>query len=304
MTAPRLARRPALPRSDLSPQDIFAPEGLDGGDPDDSRPSVIVVDDQQPAELLIGRARLARHLRLIPHRTIAAFRVSPRNEEQRDAISKLDGWTTSEAYASGVSALHASGMPLFQIRACVKGAGHVSDLGRLISVFRETPDLFELADRSRGVLKLGHLLALARVSASQREELAREVLARRWSVPALGNRIARPPQSLDADIASLADRLRDSLQCDVEVVGAAESGEVRLSWYTPEQLQGLFLRLGSPLGPSGAVRKLSYNADSGKASKRWLSLAYVSSGEFQELFGHLLGPDSGFAQGDHDRFAN
>lgn len=303
MTRSRLARRSPLPRQDLSPQSIFAPTGLDGADPDSSQPRVIVVDDQAMPELLIGRARLAHHLRLFPHRTIAAFRVSPPNEGIRDAIIGLDGWKSLTAYAAGVSALHASGMPLAQIRQSVRGAGHVSDLGRIISVFSENPSLLDIADRSKGALTLGHLLTLARAPVNQRESLAREAIARGFSVHKLASWIARPPVAMDADIEALVLRLGDNLQTDVEVSGTADYGEVRLAWFTPEQLQGLFVKLGQPTARSAPLSSPG-GTEVADAQKRWLPIAYRSAIEFEVLFGHLLGSDSGFAQGVRDGFAN
>lgn len=290
--SPRLPRRSPLPRQDLSPHDIFS-LGV-GGDPDPDWPRTIVVDDQRPAELLIGRARLERHLRLMPDRTIAAFRVSPSTDDQREAISALDGWKTLLAFGAGISALHESGMPLSQIKDSVRSAGHISDLGRLISVFRENPDLFDLAERSRGKLKMGHLQALARAEPARRDGLAREAIARRWSVHQLLAQISTPREEIDADVRALARELGLALGTEVEINGTGEVGEVRLAWHTAEELQGLFQRLSrSGMGAPPLPYPTAGLGARGHA-KRWLQLSYVSSIEFEDLFSHLLGRDSGF----------
>lgn len=294
MTVRRPARRHSpLPLHELSPHDVFALGGLDGGDRDPAYPPALVVDAEQPAELLIGRARLKQHLDRQPHRTVKAYRVTPADHDARAAIAALDGWTTLAQLAAGLSALHDSGMPLSQAREVVRKAGHISDIGRTISIFRESPALFGIADKSRGRLRLGHLLKLHRAPPAAREHLAREVIAKRMSVAKLMEVMASDGANADADITSLSLQLGEALGTEVVVAGSASSGTVRIAWLTAESLQGICARLAgsriaSPTGPS---------LDRPVGFRRWVDIQYASAHEFDLLFGPLLRPDAGFGPG-------
>ncbi len=270
---------------------IYAVGGLEAGDPDPSFPPALVVDDEQPAELLIGRARLNEHLKRQPNRTVKAYRVRPVDDDARSAISALDGWTKLAELAAGLSALHEGGMQLNLIRTIVRRAGHVSDMGRTISVFRESPALFSLADKSRGRLRLGHLLRLGRAPLHSREGLAREVIAKRLSVARLSDAMT-PSGRTDADIAALASQLGALLGTQVQVTGSAASGLVRLAWHSAEELQGLFARLAG--GAASLPQDVGALNTYGPVRKRWLDVQYASRGEFDYLFGRLLGDESGF----------
>lgn len=105
-----------------------------------------------------------------------------------------------------------------------------------------------------GLLSAGHartLLALP--SAADQETLAREFLRRSLSVRAAESRVAEflagtpkknaaPPEN-DPDTRDAEQRLQRSLGTKVEIRRRKKGGEVRLSFYTEEQLIGLFERL-------------------------------------------------------------
>ena len=291
----RLKRTHLLSKDQASPQSIMTLSAALPAPGDSDWPRTIVVTEEFPTELLIGRARLAKHLRLLPNRTIATYRVAPPTEADAEAIRALDGWTTLAQFGAGITALHAAGMPLSQIREVVQGAGHTSDLSRTIAMFRQSPELFDQADQSRGKLTLSHLLAIGRIAPEARDAVARDVLQKGLSVRGLRKRIARRSAPVDADLQSLASELGSALNTDVAVTGTGEKGEVRLAWDGVEELQGLFQRLGrtgthgTPLPCPGLDRE-----PLPATSRRWLVITYTSYREFEELFGHLLGPDSGF----------
>lgn len=105
-----------------------------------------------------------------------------------------------------------------------------------------------------GLLSAGHartLLALP--SAADQETLAREFLRRSLSVRAAESRVAEflagtpkkkaaPPEN-DPDTRDAEQRLQRSLGTKVEIRRRKKGGEVRLSFYSEEQLIGLFERL-------------------------------------------------------------
>ncbi len=105
-----------------------------------------------------------------------------------------------------------------------------------------------------GLLSAGHartLLALP--SAADQETLAREFLRRSLSVRAAESRVAEflagtpkkkatPPEN-DPDTRDAEQRLQRSLGTKVEIRRRKKGGEVRLSYYSEEQLIGLFERL-------------------------------------------------------------
>lgn len=283
----RLPRRPALPRLQLPPTAIGW-DDLGCGDPDPHWPQVLVVDKQVPPELLIGAAKLDRQLRIAPHALVTVFQVDPPTATAGDAIRRLDGWAKLADFAAGVSALHESGMPLSQMGLVVRGAAQKSELARTISVFRDNANLFELADRSRGKLKLGHLQALARVGPGEREGLARNVLAYGWSVPGLLRRIAGTRSVEDADVLALAGRLSEVLGTEVRIVpGPGGSGTVELAWHSAESLQGLLLQVAAGQGRSPAPSGASHPAAAVDHGVRWLAIRFADLDEFDALFGHL-----------------
>lgn len=105
-----------------------------------------------------------------------------------------------------------------------------------------------------GLLSAGHartLLALP--SAADQETLAREFLRRSLSVRAAESRVAEflagtpkrkaAPAENDPDTRDAEQRLQRSLGTKVEIRRRKKGGEVRLSFYSEEQLIGLFERL-------------------------------------------------------------
>lgn len=105
-----------------------------------------------------------------------------------------------------------------------------------------------------GLLSAGHartLLALP--SAADQETLAREFLRRALSVRAAEARVAEllaggqkkkgPSPDNDADTRDAEQRLQRALGTKVEIRRRKKGGEVRLSFYSEEQLIGLFERL-------------------------------------------------------------
>jgi ParB family chromosome partitioning protein len=105
-----------------------------------------------------------------------------------------------------------------------------------------------------GLLSAGHartLLALP--SAADQETLAREFLRRSLSVRAAEARVAEflsgtpkkkaVPAENDADTRDAEQRLQRALGTKVEIRRRKKGGEVRLSYYSEEQLIGLFERL-------------------------------------------------------------
>lgn len=105
-----------------------------------------------------------------------------------------------------------------------------------------------------GLLSAGHartLLALP--SAADQETLAREFLRRALSVRAAESRVAEflagtpkkkaAPAENDPDTRDAEQRLQRSLGTKVEIRRRKKGGEVRLSFYSEEQLIGLFERL-------------------------------------------------------------
>lgn len=105
-----------------------------------------------------------------------------------------------------------------------------------------------------GLLSAGHartLLALP--SAADQETLAREFLRRALSVRAAESRVAEflaggpkkkaaAPEN-DADTRDAEQRLQRSLGTKVEIRRRRKGGEIRLAFYSEEQLIGLFERL-------------------------------------------------------------
>src|SRR5690606_29811987 len=241
-----------------------------------------------PPELLIGAAKLDRQLRIAPHALVTAFQVDPPTAKAREAIRRLDGWAKLADFAAGVSALHESGMPLSQMSLVVRGAAQKSELARTISVFRDNSNLFELADRSRGRLKLGHLQVLARVGSGGREGLARDVLAYGWSVPGLLRRIAGTRSVEDADVLALAGRLSEVLGTEVRIVpGPGGSGTVELAWHSAESLQGLLHHIATGQGSAPQLPGSPHPAAGVDHGTRWLAVHFADLDEFDALFGHV-----------------
>ncbi|MCD9046743.1 hypothetical protein [Luteimonas sp. MHLX1A] len=274
MKTPR-RRHQAIPRTALSPHDVLNLPNGRTPNPDAAFPRCLVVDQLTPATLLIGRSRLAQHLRFSPQAAINCYRVRPDSEDDREAIAALDGWVTLAEYGEGLAALHRSGMPLEQMREVVYGAGHKPDLSRTIKLVRESPALFAMADGSRGRIRLSHILATRFAPPAEREELLGRCLARRVSVRSLEN-MARSGDRGQVD-ASLETRLSLSLGTHVEVRHNGSAGEVTVDWYSAGDLQGLLRRLGEGTSESTNTRRRS------------VRIAFDDTEEFQAIFGHMLG---------------
>jgi ParB family chromosome partitioning protein len=134
-----------------------------------------------------------------------------------------------------------------------KSRSHVANLLRLLGL----PDAVRMA-LLRGDISMGHARAVA--NAPDPESLAREIIAKGWSVrqaeaaarsvkPASGRTAAQVQDAaVDSDLAALERQLSDILGLKVEVVHRRDGGTVTLSYLTLDQLDMICQRLsGEPI---------------------------------------------------------
>jgi ParB family chromosome partitioning protein len=109
-----------------------------------------------------------------------------------------------------------------------------------------------------GALSAGHARALlALPSAADQEHLAKEIVRRGLSVRATearvlslqaGNARKKKPRSVDADTRDAELRLARALGTRVVILRKRRGGEVRISFFSEEELIGLFERLSGGMG--------------------------------------------------------
>ncbi|MGZ1522210.1 ParB/RepB/Spo0J family partition protein [Xanthomonas citri] len=233
----------------------------------------IVVCDQSPLpfELAYGSLALSHALRLAKP-TVTAWIAPPEALEALKAADDRDAtWTQ---LADAAAALRAAGVPSVEIAALL--SLHPADITRL-------SDLNQACDKLRGLvssgqISAGHSRILAKLDHPDQAHWSGWCLAHKPSVKQLAQAIAGKEKAaarLDApDLGPFLAQLSEALGTAVEL----EDGELRLAFYSPEEVKGLMERLSR--GPDGTSSPAS--------SPSWLRIPITDNDCLHELTGHLI----------------
>ncbi len=136
-------------------------------------------------------------------------------------------------------------------QAVDKSRAAVSNLLRLLNLSRPVQDMLVA-----GLLEMGHARALLPLHATQQRELAHEIETRGLSVREVERRVAKlktapeapARQPVSRDIVRLEEALADALGMTAHVQTTKKGGgKLTLQFASPEELEGLMLRLGIQL---------------------------------------------------------
>ena len=245
----------------------------------------IVVDAMGSPSLLVGAARLAYHLRSRPKSLIEALCVPISDVRLVEAVRVLDAVVdplpSERARAFKILADH--GLGPTQLARLIPGVGSVSAASRWRALADVDPYILSLLDS--GSLAFSHAVPLLPLSHSEQRRWAELCVSRRWSHGALVRAIRAHSKGAgvvrDLDVEGHARSLEAALGASVELSwdGSTGRAELRLGWFTVEELQGLMERLGGGM---------PVDTPALPSRGRQLAIALDSVDELEALTGHLF----------------